>query len=121
MSLAVAAALDLDVIQLDVQTAFLNAPLEEDVYVRLQPGFVQKDPASGVPLVMKLRRSWYGLRQSPQNWWVTMDNYLEQIGFVALKSDPCVYIYTSKNSRRVHDFGNGKARKGLCYPHFVRG
>ncbi|CAM9766892.1 unnamed protein product, partial [Sphacelaria rigidula] len=80
---AVTAALDLDVIQLDVQTALRNVRLEGDAY---------KDPATGFPLVMKRRRSMYGLRQSPQTWQVTMDKYPGRIEFVALKSDPCVYI-----------------------------
>ncbi|CAM9489036.1 unnamed protein product [Sphacelaria rigidula] len=97
MASVVAAALDLDVIQLDVQTASLNAPLEEDVYVQLPPGFEQRDPVTDFPLVMKLRRSLYVLRQSPQNWWVIMDKYLGQIVLVALKSDPCVNIYISKH------------------------
>ena len=29
----------------------------------------------------------------PQNWWRTIDPLLVEIGFVLLKSDPCVYIY----------------------------
>ncbi|CAM9671511.1 unnamed protein product, partial [Sphacelaria rigidula] len=42
-------------------------------------------------------RSLYGLRQSPNYWWVTVDKYLGQIGLGALKSNPFVYIYISKH------------------------
>ena len=42
---------------------------------------------------MKLRKSLYGLAQSPQNWWRTIDLRLVEIGVIPLKSDPCVYIY----------------------------
>ena len=49
---------------------------------------------AGVPLVMKLKKSLYGLRHSPKkNWFSTMDVELAVIGFRPLKSDPCVYVY----------------------------
>lgn len=51
----------------DVQRAFLNADVaEEDVFVRMAPGYEIAD-LSGVPLVMKLKKILYGLRQSPMN------------------------------------------------------
>ena len=43
--------------------------------------------------MMKLRKSLYGLAQSPQNWCGTNDLRLVEIGVIPLKSDPCVYIY----------------------------
>ena len=51
-------------IQLDVNTAFLYAFLEEDVHVAAAPGYEKMDK-DGVPLVMKLHKSLYGLAQSP--------------------------------------------------------
>ena len=47
----------------------------------------------GVDMVMQLKKSLYGLAQSPGNWFNTIDPVLVEIGFVALKSDPCVYLY----------------------------
>ena len=47
----------------------------------------------GVPLVMKLHKSLYGLAQSPGNWFKTIGPELVALGFVPLKSDTCVYIY----------------------------
>ena len=46
---------------LDVQTAFLNVDVEEDVFVKMAPGYETNEEA-GVPLVMKLKKSLYGLR-----------------------------------------------------------
>ena len=46
---------------------------------------------------MKLEKSLYGLRQSPKNWFSTMDHHLGKIGFRSLKSDPCVYVYEDEN------------------------
>ena len=89
---AIAAELDDEVFMLDVQTAFLNADVEEDVFVKMTPGYDIADK-SGVPLVMKLKKSLHGLRQSPNNWLGTMDHHLAKIGFRPLKSDPCIYVF----------------------------
>ncbi|MEP5625713.1 MAG: reverse transcriptase domain-containing protein, partial [Hyphomicrobiales bacterium] len=43
------------------------------------------------PFVMKLRKSLYGLRQSPNIWNKTIDNDLREMGFAPTISDPCVY------------------------------
>ena len=92
MVLGTAVEFDWDILQLDVQTAFLNANVEEEVYVKMAPGY-EKDEMTGVPLVMRLHKSLYGLRQSPMNWHSTIDTYVTKIGFKPLKSDPYVYVY----------------------------
>ena len=56
------------------------------------PGF-ETQGKNGVPFVMKLGESLYGLAQSPRNWFHTIDPVLISIGFVPLKSDTCIYIY----------------------------
>ena len=75
-----------------MNTAFLYAVLEEDVHVEAAPGYEKMDK-DGVPLVMKLHKSLYGLAQSPGNWFKTIDPEGVALGFVPLKSDTCVYIY----------------------------
>ena len=92
MMLAIADELDCEVLMLDVQIAFLNVSVEEEVYVKMAPGYETYDK-SRVPFVMKLKTSFYGLRQSPRNWFGTMDDHLSNIGFRLLKSDPCVYVF----------------------------
>ena len=67
--------------------------MEEEVYVKMAPGYEEFD-GNGVPMVMRLLKSLYGLRQSPSNWWRTLDGHLVDISFNSLKSDPCVYIYS---------------------------
>ena len=56
MMLAIAAELDYEVLMLDVKTAFLNADVEEEVNVKMAPGYETYD-MSGVPFVMKLKKS----------------------------------------------------------------
>ena len=74
--------------QVDVTTAFLNGKLDEEVYMRQPEGFV----ATGQEhLVCKLKRSIYGLKQSPRCWNTVLDDQLKNMGFVQSASDPCVY------------------------------
>ena len=90
--LAIAAELDYEVFMLGVQTAFLNADLEEDVFAKMAPGYEVADK-SGVPLVMKLKKGLYYLRQSPRNRLGAKDHHLAKIGFRPLESDPCIYVF----------------------------
>ena len=93
MVLAIAAEFDFECWQLDYNTAFLNAKVEEEVYVEMAPGY-EEFSNDGVPTVMRLLKSLYGLRQSPRCWYGTVDKHVVEIGFKSLKSDPCVYIYS---------------------------
>ena len=58
--LAIVAEPHYEVLMLDVQTAFLNADVEEEVYIKMAPGYETYDK-SGVPFMIKLKKSIYGL------------------------------------------------------------
>ena len=65
--LSLAAMLDWDCQNMDVDTAFLNAPVEETIYVEQPEGFVEYGP-KGESLVCRMKKSLYGLKQAPRNW-----------------------------------------------------
>ena len=88
---AIATELDYEVHMLSAQMTFLNANVEEDVFANMALGYETSDEA-GVPLVMKLKKSLYGLRQSPNKWLGTMDVELAVISFRPLKSGSCAYV-----------------------------
>ena len=54
MMLAIATELDYDIYMVNVQTAFLNADMEEKISLKIHPGY-ERSNKGGVPLVMKLR------------------------------------------------------------------
>ena len=75
--------------QMDVTTAFLNGELNDEVYMKQPEGYVVKGKEN---LVCKLKKSIYGLKQSPRCWNSVLDQFLKKIGFVQATSDPCLYI-----------------------------
>ncbi|KAH9458192.1 hypothetical protein Pst134EB_033400 [Puccinia striiformis f. sp. tritici] len=72
--------------QIDIKSAFLNAPLEEDIYVNPPPG-VNIPPGH----VLKLKKAMYGLKQAPNAWHRTLTEWLFQIGFRRCDAEPCVF------------------------------
>ncbi len=67
---------DLKLQQVDVTTAFLKGSLEEEVFMRQPEGFEVKGKEN---LVCKLKKSIYGLKQSPRSWNAALDSQLREI------------------------------------------
>jgi len=80
----------LHVHQMDVKTAYLNANIDDEIYVEQPDGFTAKDD-DGEKFVYKLKKSLYGLKQSSRNWNITLHNYLLSLQFVQSSCDYCVY------------------------------
>ena len=72
---------------------FLNVNVEEKVYVNMAPGYEEFNN-DGVPTVIRLFKSLYGLRQSPRCCYDTVGEHVVKVGFKSLKSDPCGHIYS---------------------------
>ena len=75
--------------QMDVQTAFLNGHLKEEIYMMQPEGSVKPGQEH---LVCKLKKSLYGLKQSPKCWNELLRSFLISIGFCQADADPCVYV-----------------------------
>ena len=89
--LALAAIMDWEIGSMDVKNAYLQSPVDGDIYVRMPPGYQQKNKA-GEELVGKLVKSLYGLRQAARNWYVTIRGWFIKYGFKPSAADPCVFI-----------------------------
>jgi len=85
---AVAASEGWKIEQMDVTTAFLYGELEEEVYME-QPEGAAIEGTEGQ--VWRLRRSLYGLKQSPRCWNFKLDEVLKGAGFEQFRSDWGVY------------------------------
>jgi hypothetical protein len=78
--------------QLDVNNAFLQGSLTEQVFMAQPPGFKN---AQFPNHVCKLNKAIYGLRQAPRAWHDSLKSFINSYGFLTSKSDPSLFIFTS--------------------------
>lgn len=90
--------LDWELAQLDIKNAFLNGELKELVYMSIPPGF-ESSKTKGK--LCRLKRSIYGLKQSPRAWFSKFTEVLLSYGFKQAQSDHTLFVHTSGNAVTV--------------------
>ena len=95
--LAVAAARDYNLTSIDVKQAYLQADLNEDLYMTMPPGLASYD-RDGHRLVVKLRKSLYGLKQAGREWGQLLTSFLVNYGFTRSSIDVFMYTFASGSS-----------------------
>jgi hypothetical protein len=91
--LAKAAFEDLEIDHVDIETAFLNPPIYEEIYMtptrfleRVFPELKHKDA------YIRLRKALYGLKQAPREWFQMVKEAFDVFGLRAADSDPNLFI-----------------------------
>lgn len=79
--------------QLDIKNAFLHGDLQEEVYMEQPPGFVAQGESDKV---CRLRKSLYGLKQSPRAWFGKFSQALVCFGMKKSTSDHSVFYRRSE-------------------------
>ena len=92
--LGLASSMNLELEQLDVKTAFMHGDLDEEIFMEQPEGFKVKGKEN---LVCKLKKSLYGLKQVPRQWYKKFDSFMMSQEYKRTFADPCVYV------RRFHD------------------
>jgi len=91
--LSLAANLDWPLHQLDIKNAFLNGDLEEEVYMDCPPGFEKKFGSQ----VCKLKKSLYGLKQSPRAWFEKFTQFVKKQEYTQGQADHTLFTKSGQN------------------------
>ena len=86
---AVAAKCSWEILQFDVKNAFLHGELEEEVYMQLPPGYTLTDKPNQV---CRLRKTLYGLKQSPRAWFGRFTKAMIDLGYHQARGDHALFI-----------------------------
>ena len=122
---SIAASQDLEIEQMDVKTAFLNSPIDDEVYVEQPHGFEvtsvngneklkgellsSQTNSSSFPvsyprenrakssLVCKLDKALYGLKQAPRAWYQTLSAFMKKSELEPLINDTAVFVNKNRS------------------------
>lgn len=88
--LSLAANFDWPLQQFDVKNAFLHGELSEEVYMDLPPGCMVTERQR--QKVCKLKKSLYGLKQSPRAWFGRFTKSMTTFGYKQSNSDHTLFL-----------------------------
>ena len=82
-----------DLHQLDIKIVFLHGDLTKEVYMEQPPGLVAQGE---IGRVCHLRKSLYGLKQSPRAWFGKFSEVIEKFGMQKSKFDHSIFYRNSQ-------------------------
>ncbi|XP_019230181.1 PREDICTED: uncharacterized protein LOC109211137 [Nicotiana attenuata] len=94
MTLTLAVKRGWTVFELDVNNTFLHGDLSEEVYMKVPPGLDISFSSSSLPLVCRLKKSLYGLRQ----WFSKLSEALLSRGYISSLNDYSLFPKSTSNS-----------------------
>jgi ATP-binding cassette subfamily B (MDR/TAP) protein 1 len=74
---------------MDVNTTFLHGELKEEIYMEQPDGFLSKGKED---YVCKMKKSLYGLKQEPRQWYMKFESVMGEKGYKRCISDHGVFI-----------------------------
>ena len=97
--LSMVAHFDMELQQMDVKAAFLHGFLDEVIYMDQPEGYVDPKHPDKVCL---LKRSLYGLKQSPKQWNNRFNEFLMSHGYNRSEYNSSVYFKELKNGEYIY-------------------
>ena len=97
--LALTVVNDIKLDQLDVKTAFLHERLEEEIWMTQPEEYIDPKKSDYVCL---LKKSLYGLKQSPRQWYLRFDEFMLLHGYLRCNFDCGVYYKLVKTNLYIY-------------------
>ena len=98
--IAIATHFDLELTQVDFETAYLNAELDKLIICSMPQGFTRHQ--GNTHNAVRLNKALYGLHQSGRLWNLKLVKILKQLGYEPLHDcETCVMIRTLPNGRKL--------------------
>jgi len=101
LALAIAAKYDLAIHRMDVSTACLGVDLEEEISMHPPQGYFRLVETgrskTSRKMVLRFRKSLYGLKKSWQVWYGTFTDFVISTGFVASRVDGGLFVLPHKD------------------------
>jgi hypothetical protein len=88
--MAIVAVFDLEADAMDIVGAFLNANVNGNVYRYMPQGLEEEGK------VHKLKKAFYGFRQSPKLWYDTLASALHGLGVSPNTEEQCLWLHKAK-------------------------
>lgn len=105
--LSIVACEDLELLQLDIKTAFLHGTLDEEIYMEQPEGFAEDGD-----FVWQLVKALYGLKQAARAFYLRLREVLEGLGFTRSETDHAVFSRRSRRSLVSHSTSSTLGRRG---------
>ncbi|MBW0483969.1 hypothetical protein O181_023684 [Austropuccinia psidii MF-1] len=103
--------------QMDIQSAFLYAPLQDKICLEIPHGVLEKKEKQ----VLQLNKALYGLKQASLAWYKHLSNWLISSSFQGSLTDPCVFWIKDKNPIWIYVHVDDLAIFGIKINHLKDG
>lgn len=85
--------------QVDINNAFLHGDLDKEVYMALPSGYHSKGEPTSVssttPMVCKLIKSFYDLKQASRQWSAKLSTTILSLGFTQSQADHSFFVHSN--------------------------
>ena len=85
--------------QLDIKNAFLHGDLAKKVYMEQPPRFVAQGESG---LVCRIRRSLYGLKQSPRAWFGRFSSVVQKFGMTRSTPNRSIFYHHTSSRQSIY-------------------
>lgn len=97
---AIAASFGLPLNTADVEQAYLQADIKEEIYLEV-PSVLRNKPEFKDVECLKLKKGLYGTKQAGRGWYEKLKKAILQSNFKESPEDPCLYFKTDNNGYLV--------------------